>query len=284
MHCLKPTTALIAILILAVSACGRGPGSPSSAFSPTATDSGAGLATMEAGLAEGGSRYGEYARWPEEIPADIPPLEGEIEVVMVAPGSHIRIVYSSVSEQTVSQYLAHLDTLGFQLEYIVYSSPAIPDADTAKRIARGEWDAVDITKGPYLMRLEPGGGQATYDIYTAGFWTPDPSTLITATPIVWPSDIPDRVPQPATCEIRSLAQLGTPGYEGGYQISFECSDPLVQKRYVEVLRGGGLVETDRLVSDTGQIVEITLKDKEIAVKALGVVGFSFTIQVWPVAP
>jgi hypothetical protein len=134
------------------------------------------------------------------------------------------------------------------------------------------------------MRLEPGGGQATYDIYTAGFWTPDPSTLTTATPIVWPSGLPERVPQPATCEIRSLAQLGTPGYEGGYQISFECSDPLVQERYVDVLRGGGLVETDRLVSDTGQIVEITLQDKEIAVKAMGVVGSSFTIQVWPVAP
>jgi hypothetical protein len=120
MHCLKPSTALIAILLLVLSGCGTGLGSFSSAFPPMATNSGAvlatneaafagsgaGLATMEAGLAEGGSRYGEYARWPDEIPADIPPLEGEIEVVMVAPGSHIRIFYSSVSEQTVSQYLA----------------------------------------------------------------------------------------------------------------------------------------------------------------------------------
>jgi hypothetical protein len=87
--------------------------------------------------------------------------------VKVIPGLQYRIEYSSVSKQALTQYLAHLEALGFDLEYIVLTSPSIPDEQTAERIARGEWDAVDITNGPFRMRLEPGDEGASLDIDNA---------------------------------------------------------------------------------------------------------------------
>jgi hypothetical protein len=77
-----------------------------------------------------------------------------------------------------------------------------------------------------------------------------------------------------------LTELGGE-YAGGYQIEFDCTDPLVQERFVEALLAAGLTETDRLVSDTGQNVYITLADSDVAVKAGGVVGSFFMITVWP---
>jgi hypothetical protein len=166
---------------------------------PWPTDPGSsGLETAQAAVVDGGFLYEENARWPQEIPADIPPLEGEIRVVTVIQGIQYRIEYSSVSKQTLSQYLADLEALGFELQYIVYTAPSIPDEETAGRIVRGEWDAVGITKELYHMHLEVGEGQATYDIDNADFMTPGPEPQITPTPLVWPSDMPDRVPQPAS--------------------------------------------------------------------------------------
>ena len=72
----------------------------------------------------------------------------------MSKGQDTEISYSSISNQTIAQYLAQLEALGFQVQYSVYAAPSIPDEQTAERIARGEWDAVEITKGPYHMRLE----------------------------------------------------------------------------------------------------------------------------------
>jgi hypothetical protein len=80
----------------------------------------------------------------------------------------------------------------------------------------------------------------------------------------------------------SIAELGSK--PGGYPIGFECSDPLVQEHFVEALLAAGLKETDRLVSDPGQIVYLTLQDSEIAVEVGSVVDAHFTITVWPVTP
>jgi hypothetical protein len=236
--------------------------------------------TLEARMASEGFRYGEHAQWPEDIPPDIPPLEGEIQVVKVIPGVQYRIDYRSVSEQAVAEYLTQLESQGFQLQYLVYSAPSIPDEDTAARIARGEWDAVEITKGRYRMRLEAGDPGANLDIDNADFMTPGPEPRITPTPLAWPSDIPAQVPQPAACRMTSLAELGGE-YVGGYQIMFDCTDPLVQDRFVEALLAAGFTETDRLVSDTGHNVHITLEDGDVTVKAAQVVGSNFTITVWP---
>jgi hypothetical protein len=239
-------------------------------------------ATLQARLAESGFLYGDLAGWPADIPADIPPLDGEIERVTVVPGLQYRISYSRVSREALSQYLVNLEALGFKLEYIVYSAPNIPDEQTQEKIARGEWDAVDITKGAYSMRLEPGDEGAWLDINNADFMTPGPPPRLSPTPLVWPSDIPQRVPQPDSCRLSSIAPLGT--HPGGYQMGLECTDPEVQERFVEALLTAGLKETDRLVSDTGQIVEITLQDSEITVRCYGVVGSHFTFAVWPGTP
>jgi hypothetical protein len=105
----------------------------------------------------------EFA-WPESIPEDIPVLEGDIDLVMEASGSHIRIFYRNLSKRQVEQYLDQLEKEGFDLEYIVYTREGFPD-DSEERTKRGEYDAVDITKGEYHMRLEHGSDTTTYDIY-----------------------------------------------------------------------------------------------------------------------
>jgi len=239
--------------------------------------------TLQARLAESGFLYGDLARWPADIPPDIPPLEGEIERVTVIQGVQYRISYGRVSQEALTKYLENLEALGFQLEYIVYSAPNIPDEQTQEKIARGEWDAVDITKGAYSMRLEPGDEGAWLDINNADFMTPGPAPRISPTPITWPSDIPDRVPQPASCVPFSLASLG--GHRPpAYQIMLECSSDQVQEEFVRALEAAGLQETDRLVSDTGQNVYITLQDDEITVKASDDWGGHFTITIWGTEP
>ena len=105
--------------------------------------------------------------WPESIPDDIPVLEGNIQMVMEAPGSHIRIFYQDLTERQLEQYLDRLEEEGFQLEYIVYTREGYPDK-SEERLKRGDYDAVDITKGEYHMRIEYGSDITTYDIYTAG--------------------------------------------------------------------------------------------------------------------
>jgi len=251
---------------------------------PWPTDSGSsGLATSQAAMADSGFLYGESARWPQDIPVDIPPLEGEIRVVKVIPGIQYRIEYISVSKPTLSQYLADLEALGFELQYFVYSAPSVPDEQTAERIARGEWDAVDITRGPYRMRLEPGDEGASLDIDNADFMTPGPPPQISPTPVVWPDDIPDRVPHPGSCELVDLASLG--GHSPpAYTLLFECSNDGVQEEFVQALLAAGLKEIDRLVSDTGQIVDITLEDNEITVHAAGDWGGHFSFMIWGTEP
>jgi hypothetical protein len=157
MRTLRHVIAAPAVGAIALGSCRQTPVLAPGAL-PWPTDPGSsGVETAQAATVDSGFLYGENARWPQDVPADIPPLEGEIRVVTVIQGIQYRIEYSSVSKQTLSQYLADLEALGFELQYIVYTSPAIPDTDTAERIARGEWDTVDITKGLYHMR--PRGGR-----------------------------------------------------------------------------------------------------------------------------
>lgn len=106
--------------------------------------------------------------WPEKIPPDIPVLEGDINLVMEAPGSHIRIFYRNLTKRQLEQYLDQLEKEGFDLEYIVYTREGFPDKSD-ERLKRGDYDAVDITKGEYHMRIEYGSDTTTYDIYTASF-------------------------------------------------------------------------------------------------------------------
>jgi hypothetical protein len=106
--------------------------------------------------------------WPESIPKDIPVLEGDISMVMEGSGSRIRIFYRNLTESQLEQYLDQLEKEGFELKYIVYTREGFPD-NSDERLKRGDYDAVDITKGEYHMRIEYGGDTTTYDIYTTGF-------------------------------------------------------------------------------------------------------------------
>lgn len=106
--------------------------------------------------------------WPESIPKDIPALEDDISLVMEGSGSHIRIFYRNQTKRQIEQYLDQLEEEGFDLEYIVYTREGFPDKSD-ERLKRGDYDAVDITKGEYHMRIEYGSDTTTYDIYTAGF-------------------------------------------------------------------------------------------------------------------
>jgi hypothetical protein len=105
--------------------------------------------------------------WPESIPDDIPVLEGDISMVMEAPGSRIRIFYHNLAKGQLEQYLALLDEEGFELEYLVFTREGYPDK-SEERLKRGEYDAVDITKGEYHMRIQYGSDVTTYDIDTTG--------------------------------------------------------------------------------------------------------------------
>jgi hypothetical protein len=108
----------------------------------------------------GGSGLG--FTWPESIPDDIPVLEGDISIVMEAPGSHIRIFYQNLSERQLEQYLNQLEKEEFELEYVIYTREGYPDK-SEERLKRGEYDAVDITRGEYRMRLEYGKDTTVYD-------------------------------------------------------------------------------------------------------------------------
>lgn len=126
------------------------------------------------------------------------------------------------------------------------------------------------------MVLEVGGGQATYDIYTSGFMTPDPKSLYTPTPIAWPADIPAQVPVPDSCVMDAIARLSSPGY----QITFVCQDDQVQADYIEALLEAGFSETDRLENEDGEIVEINLQGESAKVSVRGFVFPYITIQIW----
>jgi hypothetical protein len=106
--------------------------------------------------------------WPKSLPDDIPILKGDIQMVMEAPGSHIRVSCQNPTERQLEQYLDQLEKDGFHLEYMFYTKEGYPDKSEEKQ-KRGDCDAVDITKGEYHMRIEYGKDTTAYDIYTSGF-------------------------------------------------------------------------------------------------------------------
>ncbi len=189
----------------------------------------------------GGFQFGGSAVWPDYIPTDIPELEGQISLVMVSAESHIRIFYENMSEDQIEGYLNELQESGFELEFIVYVSEGFPD-NSEERIQKGEYDAVDITKGDYHMRLEFGGSEATYDIYTSGF----EAEVIAATTPQWPNELGDLIPPPERCELTSVSQLN--GYDEGYLIRCEPEDGEVFADYAEALYALGFYKDPNIVS------------------------------------
>lgn len=226
----------------------------------------------------GGFNFGEAAKWPDYIPDDIPVLEGKIRLVMEAPGSHVRIFYEEFSRDQLDQYLRLLEQKGFQLEYIVYVQEGFPD-NSEERLKRGDFDAIDITRGNYHMRMEYGEDTTTLDIYTQGF--KEAPNLPTATVAVfeWPADIVGVVPQPDQCGIFSIVNLNG----GGYQIMCNMEVQGIDLVYIQKLQSLGFTEQDKLLDENGQIVTITLVKGNTSVTVL-IHPQVLTLQVKPVGP
>jgi hypothetical protein len=189
----------------------------------------------------GSSHFGYSDEWPDYIPAEIPELEGEISLVMESAESHIRIFYENISETQIEDYLAELQEAGFHLEFLVYVAEGFPD-NSEERIKKGEYDAVDITKGEYHMRLEFGGSEATYDIYTSGF----EAEAIAATTPRWPAALQNLVPPPERCELTSVDQMG--GFDRGYLIRCKPEDDGVFPDYADALYALGFYKEPNIVS------------------------------------
>jgi hypothetical protein len=189
----------------------------------------------------GGAFFGYGDEWPDYIPAEIPELEGEISLVMESAESHIRIFYDNISENQIEDYLAELQDAGFHLEFLVYVTEGFPD-NSEEKIKKGEYDAVDITKGEYHMRLEFGGSEATYDIYTSGF----EEEAIAATTPQWPVELQNLIPPPERCELTSVDQAG--GFNVGYLIRCKPEDDEVFPDYANALYTLGYYKEPNIVS------------------------------------
>ncbi|MBN2258871.1 MAG: hypothetical protein JW704_13830, partial [Anaerolineaceae bacterium] len=138
--------------------------------------------------------------WPDYIPDDIPEMEGNIRLVMDAPGSHVRIFYEDVTKNQLEQYLRLLEEEGFTLVYQVYVREGFPD-NSEERLKKGDYDAVDITRGEYHMKISYGEDDITYDIYKSGF----PAGLPASAGSEWPAELVNVVPKPERCALQSAA-------------------------------------------------------------------------------
>lgn len=224
----------------------------------------------------GGFYFGADAKWPDYVPADIPVLEGEIDVLMEAPGSHIRMLYKNISEEQIFQYAAVLEREGFNVTGIVYTAPGFPDRSEEK-LARGEFDALDITRGAYRMRLEYGAGEASYDIYTAAFLEAPVRPTPTVVDVQWPDDAAAMAPPPQNCPLTALVQLNP----SGYRITCARAGENVVDDYVNVLESLGFAEQDRLVNDRGELVELTMAKGSETLKLSPVFTGDLYIKIRP---
>lgn len=263
---------LILMAILACKSTGNTKDNPSTPVDENAAPQGQPTA------GSGGLNFGAADKWPDYIPADIPVLEGNIRKVMEAPGIKVRIFYEGLTQKQFDQYLKLLKQEGFNLQYIVYIEEGFPD-NSEERLKRGEYDAVDITRGNYHLRVEYGEDNTTLDIYTQGFeGAPDQPTA-TVTVYEWPADIVGVVPQPEGCDIFSIVNLNG----GGYQIMCNIKVQGIDLVYIQQLQGLGFTEGDKLLDENGQIVTITLVKGNTSVTVM-LHPEILTLQVRPVGP
>ncbi|MFZ5975788.1 MAG: hypothetical protein ACOYU3_10390 [Bacillota bacterium] len=111
---------------------------------------------------------GDNAKWPEYIPDDIPPIPGDITMVM-ADKYQIRIFFNNLPKNEFEAYLHLLEQNGFSLQFVVYEQAGMPAGNVEELIRQGKYDAVRITKGSYNMSIEYGGNEGTYDMDPKGF-------------------------------------------------------------------------------------------------------------------
>jgi len=214
-------------------------------------------------------QFGEDLQWPDYIPVEIPELPGVIDTIMAAPGSHIRIFYSKVTDEQIEEYLTLLVEEGFNLKFRIHVQEGFPDNSEEKR-QRGEYDDIDITKGEYHMTLSHGEGTATYDVYTTGF----EATVKEATAITWPEDLTGILPPPARCELVTINPYG----RDGYNISCKREDQQVDQDYLDLLASLGFQIQRVIENSSGDIALIGLRSGDLVVELTPMSGTYFTMQ------
>ncbi|MBN1631848.1 MAG: hypothetical protein JW990_18990 [Thermoleophilia bacterium] len=207
---------------------------PEEAISESATAHGADVSRETASM-PAGKPAGDPAGWPGNIPDDIPPLHGGIRNVMEG-GTHIRIFYQGLSRDQLDDYLGLLEDNGFRLEYVVYEDERLPDEVAEKRFTEGDFDAVDITKGPYHLNMGYGEGDIVLDVYTSGWEDDYPLTPVRD----WPADLTD-VPVPEDCRIEAVYAQD----DGGHQIVCRPEDEQAVADYHHALQAAGYLPTNQ---------------------------------------
>jgi hypothetical protein len=213
----------------------------------------------------GGLPSGVGHSWPDYISDEIPILEGHISMVMEAPGSHIRLFYEGLTESQIEDYLDELEKSGFQLEFLLYVQEGFPD-NSEERSRRGEFDAVDITRGDYHMRLEVGGELATYDIYTSGF----EQQAVEAQAPQWPSELEGVIPPPDRCVLSRVMTFQA----GSYYITCAMEDEPVLDEYRMALEALGFQEDSNIVTAPG-VTSVHLLREAIQIQ----LGISLTSEL-----
>lgn len=183
--------------------------------------------------------------WPDAIPDDISVLPGEITSVM-AGESHVRLFYSGLTNEIVTLYLTELEAQGYDLEFIVYSTPASEER-AQERAEAGEWDAVRAVYGGYSLSLAYGAGTGTLDITGIAMEGFGPETS-------WPEEW-SGIPAPSQLPIVEVTRFG-PGPV--VEVMFDTDADVEQ--YEDELVAAGFTVTERSFNQNDQIISITVSN------------------------
>ncbi len=196
--------------------------------------------------------------WPEYLPADIPYLFGEIDLVMGSEDTKTRIFYNQLSQQSIDQFVYDCEQNGFKLTYLVYEVNGEPTS-SEKRLAAGDYDAIDFARGELRMRLEAGNGEGTLDIMLPK--TGENPTV--ATQIPWPGELSGIIKQPDGCTVQSTADLAF----GGYQISCQyANEDIHLDGFLAALSTSGFEETERQFNDQDELILIRYQNVDWVVE------------------
>lgn len=207
--------------------------------------------------------------WPAYIPIDIPPLEGKIRT-MFEGSDRIRIFYDYVSPQTYNGWLAALKETGFSLEYVVYIVEGFPD-NSEERIKKGDFDAINISKGDFRLRIGFNTTSPVLDIETSGF----EEAAATAVTIVWPEGLAGIVPEPAGCTIIVVDKISP----NGYRITCRIDSGYSPETYFEALQKAGFSQTDLMKLPDGSTLDATYQKDNLNIKLLFGMITTFMIEV-----
>ncbi len=250
--------AVVLVAVMALGACGGEDG-----VAPTTSAGDMGYENPGLGPVGG-------EEWPDAIPDDIPVLDGEITLVMAGDVS-VRMFYAGVSDDDLVGYIEKLDSLGYDLEYIVYETPGSEDRAQEKADA-GEWDAVRATKGEYHLGLEFGSGTGTFDISGIPMEGFGPDTS-------WPEQWAG-IPAPMQLAVNQVVDLGANGPL--VEVAYETDDDITA--YVAELEAVGFTVTDRSYDQNDEIISVTVGDGAHDVYMRTYPGGRFEISVSVAAP